>query len=140
MSTVIFHISGLCLLSHISGLISPVSCLLSPVSCLLSHIFCLTSPVSCLLSHISCLTSLVSCLLYHISCLMSPLSHLLYNFSCLQSHVLRHILKSSVSCLLFPVPALCLTMLNCFKQKQTKKLCRFYRDLNSESKVLTITP
>ena len=52
-------VSCLCLLSHVSILMSPFSCLMSQVSCL-------TSPVSHHLSHVTCLTSPVSRPLSHV--------------------------------------------------------------------------
>ena len=121
-------VSCLCLLSHVSILMSPFSCLMSQVSCLtspvshhLSHVTCLTSPVSRPLSHVLRFLSHVSCLMYPISCISRFLSHvscLIYPVSCILSHV------SHVSCLMYHVscltsPALCPPMLNCFKQKQT---------------------
>ena len=82
-------VSCLCLLSHVSILMSPFSCLMSQVSCLtspvshhLSHVTCLTSPVSRPLSHVLRFLSHVSCLMYPISCISRFLSHV----SCLLSH------------------------------------------------------
>ena len=117
-----------CIISPVSRLLSHVSCLMYPVSCILSHVYCLTSSVlrqlsnipsliSSLLSPVSCLLTPVSCLLPLVSCHMSPVSRLMSPFSrffCLMPPVSR--IMSHVSCL--TCPALCPTMLNCFKQKQ----------------------
>ena len=58
-ATISCSVSCLCLLSHVSILMSPFSCLMSQVSCL-------TSPVSHHLSHVTCLTSPVSRPLSHV--------------------------------------------------------------------------
>ena len=108
-----------CLKSHVSHLLYHISCLTPPVSCILSHVYCLKSSV---LRQLSNIPSLISSLLSPDSCLPSLVSRLLPLVICLLSHIscLTFFsisrLTSHVSCL--TCPALCPTMLNCFKQKQ----------------------